>query len=287
MDIDIGFWLSLGLLVLVIVWALDKRFGWTASLSDGKDDDGAHQVASALGKPDKRAETVAFMNSLIPVLAIVLVVRSFIFEPFTIPSESMLPTLKVHDFIVVNKFAYGLRLPAIHTKILDIGSPKRGDVMVFRFPEAASKNYIKRVLGVPGDHIQIIGTDVKVNGELIEKTLIDQGRYDDRRKGLVQRFIYKEMLGSQPHLMQHEVKLFSSGAKKPYEGRGGEWTVPDNSYFVVGDNRENSADSRFWGFVPETHIVGKASFIWMHWKGLASLPSFSRNGSIDKEELMQ
>ena len=239
--------------------------------------------------PGKLAETVAFSNSLIPVLLVVLVVRSFIFEPFTIPSGSMLPTLRVHDFIVVNKFSYGLRLPVSNTLILPTGEPQRGDVMVFRYPEDPSKNYIKRVVGVPGDEVEVRGDRLYLNGEevprrLLRKSIVEKERV---RGVLVERSVYVEQLGSKEHLMQHETFYNPITGARKFVAHDGRWTVPDGAYFVMGDNREDSKDSRFWGFVPERNIVGKASIIWMHWEGLTSLPSFSRNGSIDKPEAMQ
>ena len=283
MDIDIGFWLSLGLLITLAVWAADRFFGWTASMPQ----EGA--VAAPGEEPGKLAESVAFSNSLIPVLLVVLVVRSFVFEPFTIPSGSMLPTLQVHDFIVVNKFSYGLRLPVSNTLIMETGQPARGDVMVFRYPEDPSKNYIKRVVGVPGDEVEVRGDRLYLNGQEVSRRLLSETIVEKERiRGvLVERSVYVEDLGGTEHLMQHETLFNPLTGVRRFPAHDGKWTVPEDSYFVMGDNREDSKDSRFWGFVPKSNIVGKASVIWMHWEGLTSVPSFSRNGSIDKPEAMQ
>lgn len=283
MDIDIGFWLSLGLLITLVLWAADRYFGWTQDLpAEG-------EPVPAGVEPSKFAETVAFSNSLIPVLGIVLVVRSFIFEPFTIPSGSMLPTLQVHDFIVVNKFSYGLRLPVTNTLIFETGEPERGDVMVFRYPRNPSQNYIKRVLAIPGDVITLRGDRVWVNGsevprELLRTSIVESGQ---ARGKLVERSVFAEQIDGTRHLMQLEPEYNPLTGERSYRAWDKEVVVPEGSYFVMGDNRDNSLDSRFWGFVPEENIVGKASVIWMHWEGLTSLPSFSRNGAIDKLEETQ
>jgi len=270
MDIDIGLWLTVLVLVGIVLWLADRVLKITPETRSG-------QGGESYPRPVE--EVVAFSNSILPVVAVVLVVRSFLFEPFTIPSGSMLPTLKVHDFILVNKFAYGVRLPAIHTKVLDTGSPQRGEVMVFRYPEEPSKNYIKRVVGLPGDSIRIEGAQLYINGDKVERRLLEQ-RGDQRS----QETVFTESLGDIEHLMRHEWLV------NPYTGQlvsrspEGEWEVPADSYFVMGDNRDNSKDSRFWGFVPESHVAGKAVVIWMHWTSLFSIPDFSRNGAIDKVE---
>jgi signal peptidase I len=210
----------------------------------------------------------------------VLVIRSFIVEPFTIPSGSMLPTLKVHDFILVNKFSYGLRLPVTNTKIIPLGEPERGDVMVFKYPEDTGQNFIKRVVGLPGDRIAVRDNVLYVNGEAVPRELV--GR---ERNSQVWRREYVETLGEQPHLIWQEgrVNPYSGDAMIP-ERTQGEWQVPEGSYFVMGDNRDNSNDSRFWGVVSEDLVVGEAFLIWMHWDPIFSWPSFSRNGAIDKVE---
>lgn len=261
MDIDIGFWLSLALAVTLVVWLADKIL----------------KIKARGGPLGNAVET---SNSLISVFFVVLVIRSFIVEPFTIPSGSMLPTLQVHDFILVNKFAYGLRLPVTNTKIVPTGEPERGDVMVFKFPENRSQNFIKRVVGLPGDTVSVESNRLAINGEPVSRELQRQWQGE----GLWRRQ-YRENLGEHPHL------LWQEGQVNPYTGEPvipartqGEWQVPEDSYFVMGDNRDNSNDSRFWGIVPEELVVGKAFLIWMHWQPVFSLPSFSRNGAIDKVE---
>ena len=204
-------------------------------------------------------------RSFFPVLAIVLVLRSFLVEPFQIPSGSMLPTLEVGDFILVNKFEYGLRLPVAGTKVLELNDPQRGDVMVFKFPEDGKTNYIKRVVGLPGDTIRYAGKQLFINDTLVsERLLANFAPYK----------LYEEELGGVKHqLIEHQLR-------RNIEAEG-EWIVPKDAYFVMGDNRDNSNDSRFWGFVPDELVVGKAFAIWMQWKSITSLPSFSRVGGIE------
>src|SRR5690606_29329009 len=258
MDIDIGFWLTLALLVTVVVWILDRLFK-------------LRQRGGSLGS------TVETSNSLISVFFVVLVIRSFVVEPFTIPSGSMLPTLEVNDFILVNKFAYGLRLPVTNTRILDPGEPERGDVMVFRYPLKPAQNFIKRVVGVPGDRISQRGDQLYINGEPLPRE-----QTASERMGRLQETLYEETLGDTRHLVRHEAEInpFTGALMSRSEDK--DWVVGEGEYFMVGDNRNNSNDSRYWGMVPEDHIVGKAFLIWMHWRPGLSLPSFSREGAIDK-----
>lgn len=203
---------------------------------------------------------VDYARSFFPVLLVVLVVRSFIVEPFQIPSGSMRPTLKVGDFILVNKYAYGLRLPVINTKFLDVSEPERGDVMVFRFPEEPSVNFIKRVVGLPGDHIRYEGKQLYVNGEPVVKTLVEKGPEASPRQLLL-----GETLGDAHHAIYNN-PLDPGPQMREIE-------VPEGQYFMMGDNRDHSNDSRYWGFVPEENIVGRAFAVWMHWDG--GLPSFT------------
>lgn len=204
-------------------------------------------------------------RSFFPVLAIVLVLRSFLVEPFQIPSGSMLPTLEVGDFILVNKFEYGLRLPVLGTKIVELNDPQRGDVMVFKYPEDGKTNYIKRVVGVPGDLIKYENKILTINGKVIAEKLLAK---------LHKNHLFEEQLGEIKH------QIFKTNSY-PNLGAEGLWKVPDGHYFMMGDNRDNSNDSRFWGLVPDDLVVGKAFAIWMHWPSLASIPSFSRVGSIE------
>ena len=210
---------------------------------------------------------VEYCRSFFPILFIVLILRSFIVEPFQIPSQSMLPTLEVGDFILVNKFTYGLRLPVIGTEIVDLGEPERGDVMVFRNPEDNRTNYIKRVIGIPGDTVTLLGKELYVNGELVEQQLLAAMPADNP-----QELIYEESLGGATYRIQKESGPSSIRA---------EWKVPADSYFMLGDNRDRSRDSRYIGVVPANNIVGQAFAIWMHWESFFSIPSFSRSGMIE------
>jgi len=209
---------------------------------------------------------IEFTASLAPVLGLVLVLRSFMIEPFQIPSKSMVPTLKVGDFILVSKWSYGLRLPVLRTKIFDVDSPKRGDVVVF-FPPHEERYFIKRLVGLPGDKIQVINGKLYVNNAAMPQTdtIIDAGAPRSQ--------VMMEDLDGVEHLIQKRVpptrmsQNFST-------------LVPQAHYFMMGDSRDNSSDSRVWGPVPEERIVGKAFARWMFWDDFLSVPSFSRAGKI-------
>lgn len=207
-----------------------------------------------------------FFGSLAPVLGLVLVLRSFIIEPFQIPSLSMVPTLKVGDFILVSKWTYGIRLPVLRTKIIEIDSPERGDVMVF-FPPHEDRYFIKRVMGLPGDKIHILNGIVFINGEKMVQTSIDQEPNSPRS------VVMSENLGGFNHLMQKRIS--PTRLSQNYSA-----IVPEGHYFMMGDNRDNSSDSRTWGPVPEDRIVGKAFARWMFWDKFFSLPTFDRAGKI-------
>ena len=197
---------------------------------------------------------VEYAKSFFPVILAVFLIRSFIVEPFKIPSGSMMPTLLVGDFILVNKFTYGLRVPIINNTFIEIGHPQRGEVMVFHFPKDPSLDYIKRVVGLPGDKIEYRNKQIFVNGEAVAQQ--ENGNYDYVGPGLNQistrRLI--ERLGTH----NHDILIDDTNPVRDMQT-----TVPAGHYFMMGDNRDNSNDSRFWGFVPEQNIVGKAFFIWM------------------------
>ena len=246
--------------------------------------------AGTLQRLNKEPLLVEYGKSFFPVLAVVLILRSFLVEPFQIPSGSMKPTLEVGDFILVNKFSYGIRLPVLETKIIPVGDPQRGDVMVFRYPNDPRINYIKRVVGLPGDRIGYANKQLTVNGELVERELVHTLTDDEVPAGhplqaLAKVDIYQEQLGD----ALHETRYKGISQTPPPR----EWVVPDGHYFMVGDNRDNSNDSRYWsapemsqelwGMVPDNYIVGKAFAVWMHWPEpkLRNLPSFSRVGLID------
>ncbi len=208
---------------------------------------------------------VEYSISFFPVLAIVLILRSFLFEPFQIPTGSMIPTLVVGDFILVNKFSYGIRLPVIGTKILDIGEPANGEVMVF-IPPHQDEYFIKRVVGIPGDRVRYQDKTLYINGQKQSQTFVAQ--FPPVKPKYLQ---YREKLGETEHLIQ----------RNPYrETRVDEWVIPEGHYFMMGDNRDQSSDSRYWGLVSEGNIVGKAVAVWLHKKPGLRLPEFSRNGWI-------
>ncbi|MGC5702585.1 signal peptidase I [Pseudomonas sp. NFXW11] len=232
-------------------------------------------------KLSKEPLLVEYGKSFFPVLFLVLVLRSFLVEPFQIPSGSMKPTLDVGDFILVSKFSYGIRLPVIDKKIIDVGEPQRGDVMVFRYPSDPNVNYIKRVVGLPGDEVRYTADKrLFVNGQSVAEQLVgaEPGTLGSSE-------LYKEQLGEAEHLIRKEMNRY----RPTPEGR---WVVPAGHYFMMGDNRDNSNDSRYWddpsipkdllGMVPDKNIVGKAFAVWMSWPEpkLSHLPNFSRVGLI-------
>jgi signal peptidase I len=219
---------------------------------------------------------------LFPVIAIVFILRSFLFEPFKIPSGSMIPTLLINDLILVNKFHYGVRLPVINTKIVSNHSPQRGDVMVFRYPPKPSLDYIKRVVGVPGDEVAYLNKQLSVNGQpVVQKSLPDFFDADALR--YAKQFEERTADGSRQYriLVEPDRPAFIPGAEQfpyrencRYSAEGVVCKVPAGHYFMMGDNRDNSLDSRFWGFVPEENIVGKAFFVWMNFGNLKRIGSF-------------
>ena len=211
----------------------------------------------------KRAEQepllVDYARSFLPVLIVVVLLRSFVIEPFRIPSGSMIPTLEIGDFIIVQKYAYGIRLPVINKKIIETGTPQRGDVVVFRYPVDPSINFIKRLIGLPGDRIEWTSDKkLMINGELIAEEVLEPYPYESR-KGKIDAVHLRETLPSGEGTHLHNIIL------EPGTGAAGEWVVPQGQYFMMGDNRDNSSDSRYWGYMPEKYLVGKAAFVWMHW----------------------
>lgn len=219
---------------------------------------------------------IEISKSFFPLLLVVFLFRSFLIEPFQIPSESMVPTLEVGDFLAVNKFAYGVRLPLIDKKIFDVSDPKRGDVMVF-VPPDDPRYYIKRVIGLPGDIVQIRNNVLFLNGEKVpvefEKMIKPTNPKEWCFKAQGMYRVEKETLGEKSY---KTYKCTVAGALGDTPAK----KVPEGHYFLMGDNRDNSADSRVWGFEPDEKVVGKAFYIWMHWEKLLSFPSFSRNESL-------
>ncbi len=214
-----------------------------------------------------REGPIEFMASLAAVLGIVLLLRTFIFEPFQIPSKSMVPTLRVGDFILVSKSAYGLRLPVVRYKFFDLGSPERGDVVVF-FPPHEERYFIKRLVGLPGDEVRVVAGVVYINGEKMPQMAIDDTPDDDRS------VIMREQLKGTSHQIQK--RLSPTRLSLNFTA-----VVPEGHYFMMGDNRDNSSDSRVWGPVPADRIVGKAFARWLFWDEFLSIPNFARAGWID------
>ena len=218
---------------------------------------------------------------LFPVILMVFLLRSFLFEPFKIPSGSMIPTLMVGDLILVNKFHYGVRLPVVNKKITEGTPPARGDVMVFRYPPRPSQDYIKRVVGLPGDEVAYLNKKLTINGKPLSKTSLPDFFDDDTMHYSKQ---FEELLGDKPHrLLNEEAQpAFVSGASDfefkqncNYSIEGVVCKVPAGHYFMMGDNRDNSLDSRYWGFVPDKNIVGKAFYVWMNFGNLKRIGSFN------------
>jgi signal peptidase I len=262
-----------------LIWAFDALFlarGRGANLSrlqsefPGWDEEGSEQAAQYQAKAANSTaepQLVEYAKSFFPVLLVVFVLRSFLVEPFQIPSSSMVPTLQVGDYILVNKFTYGIRLPVVRNKVISLNEPERGDVMVFFPPHMNDTYFIKRVIGLPGDKVTYRDKKIYVNDEMIPRehlaTLPDgRSRY---QLGL-------EQIGDAKYTMQ---------VNDLRQARGFSVVVKPGHYFMMGDNRDNSSDSRVWGQVPEKDIVGKAFAIWMHWDSLFSIPSFSRVGAIE------
>ena len=220
---------------------------------------------------------------LFPVIIAVFLLRSFLFEPFKIPSGSMIPTLAVGDLILVNKFHYGVRLPVLNTKITEGTAPKAGDVMVFRYPPKPSLDYIKRVVGVPGDEVAYINKRLTVNGKALDTKSVPEFFEEDAMRYFPQ---FEEQLGDKSHRLLNddsrragisdaEVMDFPNRQNCRYSAEGVVCKVPEGHYFMMGDNRDNSLDSRYWGFVPDKNIVGKAFFVWMNFGNLKRIGSFN------------
>lgn len=251
--------LFVALVVTGGIWLLDLLL-----LKRGRDSDA------------KEPLLVEYAKSFFPVILVVFALRSFLVEPFKIPSGSMMPTLLVGDFILVNKFTYGIRLPVINTKVVELNNPERGDVMVFRYPGDPSLDYIKRVIGVPGDVVEYRDKKLTINGKPVPA--VNTGTYSYVGNGLnyITAMVYKERLNGTDHTMMTEPDKppvyptqvvdfpYRENCSYNAEGVGFACKVPKGEYFMMGDNRDESNDSRYWGFVPDRNIVGKAFLIWMN-----------------------
>ena len=278
MDIDFSIVLVSLVSFCGLLWLLDSLLNKKSRIAVAEE----YRATKAKGKSDEEvAETIAILSqdpliieyakSFFPVLLIVLILRSFLIEPFQIPTGSMIPTLEVGDFILVNKYAYGVRLPIIGTKLMDIADPKRGEVMVF-IPPHENKYYIKRVIGLPGDTVRYQESNLYINGELVEREFLES-RLIETERGGISAELYNETIGEVEHITQL-IPAFNRERNRT------SWVIPNGFYFMMGDNRDNSSDSRVWGTVPEKDIVGKAIAVWMHKEPGLHLPSFSRNQRI-------
>ncbi|HSX51481.1 MAG TPA: signal peptidase I [Cellvibrio sp.] len=279
-SINLPLILTLAVLITGLVWlfdalvlsrprkakvaAVEKQFSGMALETEQQKN--AFEEAKAVAA--KEPVLVEYSKSFFPVLFIVFFLRSFLVEPFQIPSGSMIPTLEVGDFILVNKFAYGVRAPVLNTTIIPTGKPQHGDVMVFFPPHAPETYYIKRVIGVPGDHISYNNHVLTLNGKVIKENLIAELPAGAPVLRMVKENIDGKEFTTYKHI--HPSRLSMHGS----------WVVPEGHYFMMGDNRDNSLDSREWGFVSEEAIVGKAFAVWMHWEKFLSIPSFDHVGVI-------
>ncbi len=258
MDYDFSFFLVAATFVTGVIWGIYLLYL--------KSTDQPFEEA-------KEPLLVEYARSFFPIVLIVLLLRSFLVEPFRIPSGSMMPTLLIGDFILVNKFSYGIRLPVLNDKVIDVGEPERGDIVVFRYPKQPSVDYIKRVIGLPGDRIAYYKKKIYVNGKPVKQ--VSLGRYQGVGQGA--NMTGAELLLEDLQGVEHNI-LISRGLPSVE----GVFVVPKGHYFMMGDNRDNSNDSRYWGTVPEANLVGKAFFIWMSWDWQYKGIGFDRIGTILK-----
>jgi len=258
MDFDFSFFLFAATIVTGIIW-----YGYLFHL----------KRASIDYVEENEPLLVEYARSFFPVVLIVFLLRSFIAEPFRIPSGSMMPTLLIGDFILVNKFTYGIRLPVINKKIIDVNKPQRGDAVVFRYPKNPSVDYIKRLIGLPGDRISYANKQLTINGKLIKQDSL--GRYQGLGQG--KAMTGAEILSEDLQIVKHDILVNHNAPNIK-----GTFIVPKGHYFMMGDNRDNSNDSRYWGTVPEANLVGKAFFIWMNWDWEYKGIGYDRIGTVIK-----
>ncbi|WP_191602519.1 signal peptidase I [Marinomonas algicola] len=274
MNFDFELILAIGLFVTGAVWVYDR----VVFLPKRKQmlDDLSPEACSAMPKAVKDGfgdtpKWVVEVKSYFVIIAVIFGLRSFVVEPFQIPSGSMLPTLEIGDFILVNKFDYGVRLPVLNTELIPTTSPARGDVVVFKYPLQPNLNYIKRLIGLPGDVVSYHNKRLMINGKQVDESLLAELNTSlNPSKEPVS--LHEETVGGVNH------ELYKSYRNNPLVG---DWVVPAGHYFVMGDNRDNSSDSRVWGFVPEENLKGRAFYVWLHWNDFFSLPNFKNNGLIE------
>jgi signal peptidase I len=269
MTFDFSLWLLVLTTLFIVIWGVDALFFKAARRRRQAAEPAASAATVNATTPPAHRDPliVEYSRSFFPVLGLVLVVRSFIFEPFRIPSDSMMPTLLAGDFIFVSKFSYDLRMPVFGTKLVETGDPQRGDVVVFKLPADPRINYIKRLIGLPGDHVVVLNDVIYVNDQKMAVQL--GGLYNDN--GYANAQLGEENLSG----VKHQVMFLNEAFPKDFNG-----VVPAGKYLFMGDNRDNSQDGRFpqVGYVPEENLVGKAQLIWFHWK-FTQLPIFSRIGT--------
>jgi len=256
MNVDFSLVLVILVLITGVIWGIDHLLFEKRRLVRAQEQ----------GKEAREPVLVEYARFLFPVVVIVFLLRGFIAEPFRIPSGSMLPTLEVGDFILVSKSSYGIRIPVLNKKLIDFSSPERGDVIVFRYPEDPSVDYIKRVVGIPGDKITYQNKTLYINGD--PQPQLQLGNYQVDRYGQFARL--QETLNGKSHDILVNTRIAATDS---------EYVIPEGHYFAMGDNRDNSRDSRAWGFVPDENLVGRAFFIWMNWNS-DNGPSWSRIGTI-------
>jgi len=288
---DVLSWLFLAMLLAIVIVLIDLLFfSKTSPESEIKATEKRSTFSKIcyfliflkFSKSEKykhRPKVVQWSIELFPVLLLVLVFRGFIFEPFRVPSNSMMPTLLTGDFILVNKFDYGLRLPILNSKIIDFSKPERGDVIVFRYPNYehsagySGVDFIKRVVALPGDTISYEKDQLTVNGEIVDYRKIGAYKGVDSGKAMSGYRHVRELIDQ----ANYDILLHPLGHSRVLS----KTTVPEGHYFVMGDNRSHSSDSRFWGYVPEDYILGKAIGIWMHWDWNHNTMQLSRIGGFD------
>lgn len=265
MNIDFAAILVALALLTGVIWGIDALFFERKRKAQALPADGLSN------NTPKDPVIVEYAKSFFPVIFVVLMIRSFLAEPFRIPSGSMMPSLLIGDFILVNKFSYGLRLPVLNTKVVEFGEPARGDVIVFRGPKQPDTNFIKRIVGLPGDKIEYRDKQLVINGEAVSQVPLGEFIGSGVNRDPEARMLLSEQLPGR----EHKILLYPGRPNFGYES----WEVPPGQYLVFGDNRDNSGDSRAFGFMPEENLVGKAMFVWLHidWSNLGAI--FSRMGT--------